>query len=62
MVVSIDLGSFTCKLLSLGILPKSRVIMVRRSPFGDAYYIKIENYQMAVRKSEADTIFIRKLL
>lgn len=55
-------GSFTCKLLSLGVLPKTKVKMVRKSPLGDAFYIKLENYQLAVRKSEAETIFVEKLL
>ncbi len=62
LVTRIIEGSFTCKLLSLGIIPKAKVSMVRKSPLGDAYYIKLENHQMAMRQSEADTIFIEKLL
>jgi ferrous iron transport protein A len=54
-------GSFTCKLLSLGILPKTKILMVRKAPLGDAFYIKLENHQLAVRKSEAETIYIEKL-
>ena len=49
---------FTCKLLNLGILPKTKVTLVRKSPFGGAYYIKLGSHQLAVRTEEADTIFI----
>jgi Fe2+ transport system protein FeoA len=61
LIMNIDEGLYTCKLLCLGLVPKARVTLVRKSPLGDAYYIKIENHQMAVRKSEANTIFIQKL-
>ena len=61
IVARIIEGSFTCKLLSLGILPKVQVLMVRKAPLGDAFYIKLENHQLAIRKSEAETIFVEKL-
>ncbi len=53
---------YTCKLMNLGILPKTKVTMVRKSPFGGAYYVKIGNYQMAMREDEASTIFIQEIL
>jgi len=57
-IEEIDLSIFTCKLLSLGLLPRTKVIMVRPSPFGDAYYVKMGNLHLAIRKSEAAAIKI----
>lgn len=47
-----------CKLLTLGLLPKSKVTMIRKSPMGDAYYLKLNNHQIAVRQSEAYSIIL----
>jgi len=49
---------YTCKLLNLGLLPSARVTMVRKAPFGDAFYVKLEGHQLAIRKDEAMTIKI----
>lgn len=51
---------FTCKLMTLGIIPQSVVTMVRKAPFGGAFYIKLDNHQMAVRVEEAKSIFVEK--
>jgi Fe2+ transport system protein FeoA len=61
-VTLLDEGSYTCKLLNLGILPKAKVTMVRKSPFGGAFYIKLEGHQLAVRTEEAETIYIEQEL
>jgi len=39
-------------------VPKIRLVLVRKSPLGDALYIKLGNHQLAVRKCEADTILV----
>ena len=59
-IMLLDEGTYTCKLLNLGLLPKSRVTMIRRSPFGGAYYVKLERHQLAVREDEAGSIIIEK--
>ncbi len=59
-VTLLDEGSYTCKLLNLGILPKTKVTMVRKSPFGGAFYIKLERHQLAMRREEAETIYIEQ--
>jgi len=61
-VTLLDEGSYTCKLLNLGILPKAKVTMVRKSPFGGAFYIKLERHQLAMRTEEAETICIEQEL
>ncbi len=54
-------NNFTCKLMNLGIMPKTKVTMVRKAPFGGAFYIKIDNIQMAMRESEASSIYIQDI-
>ena len=58
IIAALEENAYTCKLLTLGLLPGARVTMVRKSPFGDAFYVKMEGYQLAVRKDEAMTIKI----
>ena len=59
-VTLLDEGSYTCKLLNLGILPKTKVTMVRKSHFRGAFYIKLERHQLAMRTEEAETIYIEQ--
>ena len=58
LVSTLDENTYTCKLLNLGLLPKAKVTMVRKSPFGGAFYIKLEGHQLAMREEEAATIII----
>ncbi len=51
-------GEFSCKLLTLGVLPKARVTVIRKAPFGGALYLKINGNHLAVRKDEAKSISI----
>lgn len=47
------------KLLELGCLPGVNIILLRIAPLGSPYYFKIgEHLNLALRKNEADEIFI----
>jgi ferrous iron transport protein A len=60
-VAKLNENIYTCKLMNLGILPKTRVTVIRKAPFGGALYIKIDNYQMAMRPNEAASIYIKDI-
>jgi Fe2+ transport system protein FeoA len=47
-----------CKLTAMGVLPGARVELVRLSPFGDAYYVKVDGIRFALRKNEAASILL----
>ena len=47
------------KLLSMGILPGSSVQMIRKAPFGGAFYIKADFQQFAIRNQEAECIVLK---
>lgn len=55
-------GIMACKILTHGIMPQKKVTMIRKSPFGDAFYIKMDNYQIGLRKEEADQIVLEDTL
>jgi len=41
------------KLTAMGVLPGTRIEMVRRAPFGSAYYVKADGIRLALREEEA---------
>ena len=50
--------SLSCKLLTMGILPDAKITLVRKAPFGGAYYLKLNGHNLAVRENEAASIII----
>jgi ferrous iron transport protein A len=46
------------KLMAMGFLPGSDVMLVRKSPFGGAYYIKTKNHYVALRNFEAENVLL----
>ncbi len=42
----------------LGILPGSEIQVIRIAPFGGGYYIKVDGHNFALRKSEAEALFL----
>ena len=47
------------KLLTMGILPGTRLEFVRKAPFGGGYYIKADQNFLALRKQEAACIIVK---
>ena len=48
-----------CRLMEMGLLPGTRVEMVRRAPFGDPLEIRLRGYLLSLRRSEASGIALR---
>ncbi|MFT6334212.1 MAG: Fe2+ transport system protein FeoA [Saprospiraceae bacterium] len=59
-VKSFDNLDCACKLLTLGLLPKSRVTVVRKSPLGDALYLQLDGHKIAIRNNEGAAILIEE--
>jgi ferrous iron transport protein A len=51
-------GFVACKLKAMGLLPGSAILLVRRSPFGGAYYIRAKNHYIALRNFEAENVLL----
>ena len=48
-----------CRLMEMGLLPGTRIEMVRRAPFGDPFEIRLRGYLLSLRRSEASGVALR---
>ncbi|MEO1263612.1 MAG: FeoA family protein [Bacteroidota bacterium] len=46
------------KLMTMGVLPGSKVRVVRKAPFKGGLYLKIDGSNMVLREKEAETIIL----
>jgi len=51
-------SNIAVKLLILGFLPGTIIYLIRRSPFGGAYYFGVNGNRIALRKNEAEAIVV----
>jgi ferrous iron transport protein A len=49
------------RLMEMGLLPGTRVRVVRRAPLGDPLEIRLRSYSLSIRRSEAEHIEIEPL-
>lgn len=47
------------KLLAMGVLPGSKIRVVREAPFGGGIVVKVDNNYLALRKQEAACILLK---
>ena len=47
------------KLLSMGVLPGSRLELHRKAPFGGGWYVRVDNMLLALRQEEVDCIVLK---
>lgn len=46
------------RLLEMGVTPGARVRVIKNAPFGCPMEIRVRNSHLALRRSEADSIFV----
>ncbi len=49
-------GNIKHRLIDMGVVPGSKVVVLKFAPLGDPIEIKIKNFDLSLRKSEAATI------
>lgn len=59
-VKGFSLRALASKLLAMGVLPGSRIELIRKAPFGKTYYIAIDDHYIALRQRELQAIHIQK--
>lgn len=47
------------KLMAMGILPGSTLKLVRKAPFGGAWYVAVDQQFIALRRQEAAAILVK---
>lgn len=51
-------GHAFLRLREMGVLPGTRVTLVRTAPLGDPIEIKVRGYSLTLRKSEAEHVLV----
>lgn len=51
-------GALRCRLLDMGLIPKTLVKMQKRAPLGDPIEIHLRSYELTLRKEDAEKIEI----
>jgi ferrous iron transport protein A len=51
-------GQAFLRLREMGLLPGTRITLVRTAPFGDPLEIKVRGYLLTLRRSEADHVVV----
>jgi len=59
IVKDFEEASLACKLLTIGIVPDTKISLVRRAPFGGAVCLRLGQTFVAVRDSEAKAIILQ---
>ena len=54
-------AELSIKLLEMGCTPGEKVALEKTAPFGDPIAISISGYVLSLRKSEAETVRIRRI-
>lgn len=49
------------RLLDLGLVPGTSVLVLRRAPLGDPSVYELRGYQLCLRRSEAERIHVRRI-
>lgn len=52
-------SSLAARLMSMGLMPGSKVSYIRKAPFGNGLYIQFDNHFIALRKQEAACIQLK---
>lgn len=53
-------GAVSKRLMEMGVVPGVAVRVIKTAPFGDPLEIRLRGYNLAIRRSEAETIQIIK--
>lgn len=53
-------GALRCRLLDMGLIPKTKVTLVKVAPMGDPMEIHVRGYELTIRSEDARKIEIEK--
>lgn len=53
-------GALRCRLLDMGLIPKTRVTVRKVAPMGDPIELEIRGYELTIRIADAQKIEIRE--
>ena len=53
-------GVLRCRLLDMGLTPKTNVVLQKAAPMGDPIQIRVRGYELTLRKEDAQKIEVEK--
>ncbi len=53
-------GALRCRLLDMGLIPKTEVKVIKIAPMGDPMELEIRGYSLSIRKEDAKKIEIKE--
>lgn len=51
-------GLLRCRFLDMGLIPQTKVTLIKRAPMGDPIEIRLRGYELTLRTEEAQNIEI----
>ena len=54
-------GALRCRLLDMGLIPRTRVTLHKTAPMGDPIQIRVRGYELTIRLSDAAKIEVREV-
>lgn len=54
-------GALRCRLLDMGLIPKTKVRVIKAAPMGDPIELQIRGYELTIRLAEAENIEITEI-
>ncbi len=53
-------SKISAKLIAMGILPGSKIRIIRKAPFGKVYFVQVDQSRYALREEELNSIVLSK--
>ena len=54
-------GALRCRLLDMGLIPRTAVTVQKVAPMGDPIQSRLRDYELTLRKEDAETIQLREV-
>ncbi len=51
-------GQMEIRLLEMGLVPGTRIMVVKRAPLGDPLELRVRGYHVSLRRAEAATVLV----
>lgn len=55
-------GELRCRLLDMGLIPKTKVKVQKMAPMGDPIEIQLRGYELTIRKDDAQEIEVQEMV
>lgn len=54
-------GELRCRLLDMGLIPKTEVEIIKTAPMGDPLELRLRSYELTLRKEDAKNIEVEEV-